>query len=123
MPADLKVCELPGHEWTGQQHPHDHCPDCGSKDFTRAYAPPVAREMFRFTCRECFAEWTSKDDEPDEGDTQTHRVRILAPIEAVEANDDEHCCNGCAQKLAEAYIGFGWDVEVRMLKNIPAPAE
>jgi hypothetical protein len=120
MPADLKVCEQPGHEWVGLQHPHEHCPDCGSSDFRRGMTigATASDPMWRFTCDDCFAEWTSKDDEPDELDTQTHRVRILAPAEAVKANAPEQCCSGCAQKLADAYIGFGWDVEVRRLDRI-----
>lgn len=114
MTTALKVCELPGHEWMGNQHPHEHCPDCGSDDFDRGNTATYPKTpLFRFVCRSCWAEWTSKDDEPAEEDTTTHRVRILAPTEAIEANErDTLCCIGCAAKLAEAYIGFGWDISV-----------
>jgi hypothetical protein len=52
------------------------------------------------------------EDEVHECDLASHRVRIIAPQAAADANGEEFCCGGCAAKFAEAYIGFGWDVEV-----------
>lgn len=63
-------------------------------------------------------EWRYREDKDDANvdhlDHATHRVAILAPAEAIEANaQHEFCCAGCAANLSNAYIGFGWDVEVK----------
>jgi hypothetical protein len=51
-------------------------------------------------------------------DQATYQVRILGPKEAIEANEEvEECCAGCAGKLAEVYVSFGWDVEARNLER------
>lgn len=63
--------------------------------------------------------WRIRDDadEPnvDGLDYETHRVRILAPQEAVDAEPDTECCTACAAKVASACVGNGWDVDVRRL--------
>lgn len=89
-------CEQPGHEFVGNYgYDHDHFERTG--------------------------EWqiNADRDEPNRDglDGETHRVRILAPQDAIDSNSDVDCCVGCAGKLAEAHIGFGWDVEVRQIER------
>jgi hypothetical protein len=115
-------CEQPGHEFVGQTL--ERCPNCGSDDLNRRYtdahlhAEPDA-PIWRYTCRACARGPFYDPKGPDpEHDGATHRVRILAPQEAIDANgQDEFACGACAITLAGAYIGFGWDVEVKRKEN------
>jgi hypothetical protein len=89
----LALCDQPGHDFVGNySYDYEHRNETG--------------------------EWRMRldKDEPNVNhqDHATHRVAILAPVSAIEVNaQHEFCCVGCAGKMAEAYIGFGWDVEVK----------
>jgi hypothetical protein len=75
------------------------------------------------TFDECTAGCHEGIDYYDEGDVlidpldqASVEVTILAPQGAVEANETpEYVCAGCAAKLCEGYIGFGWDVSARRM--------
>ena len=89
-------CQIPGHEFTGNYI---------------GYEIPGGPQYERGDDGELLPD-------KDGGDSETHVVRILGPKEAVEANGEEFCCAMCAANLATAYIGFGWDVEVKNRDNI-----